>query len=95
VLKKPVSMQTLRLKHFTTGRLKIPSYLIDLSNLQLSPIFKARKAIVGALETNLTLALKYLEKKLKTEFGDDKETIETDNKIDSVTIEVIRTYQSW
>lgn len=78
---------------FYNWKAENPELFDRFEQLQLSPIFKARKTLVGALETNPNLALKYLERKLKTEFGEDKEPIEIENKIDSVTIEVIHTYE--
>lgn len=46
-----------------------PELLDRFDQLKQSPILKARKTIVRALETDPKLAMKFLEKKLKYEFG--------------------------
>jgi len=48
---------------------KNPELLDHFEALQQSPILKARKAVVEGLDGNPEFALKYLERKLKNEFG--------------------------
>lgn len=53
-----------------------PKLFDRFEQLKQAPILKARKSVVNALEKNPTLAMRYLERKLKSEFGnctpDDK-----------------------
>jgi hypothetical protein len=62
-----------------------------LDILRLSPIFKARKSVVGALESDVKVAQWYLERKAKKEFNNKK--IEEGNKpkIDTYVIEHVHT----
>lgn len=46
-----------------------PELLDRFEALKQSPVLKARKAVVEGLEGNPNLALRYLERKLKGEFG--------------------------
>lgn len=46
-----------------------PELLDRFEQLKQSPILKARKTIVKAIEKDPKLAMKFLEKKLKYEFG--------------------------
>lgn len=46
-----------------------PELLDRFEQLQQVPILKARKTLVNALESDPRLAFKYLERKLKDEFG--------------------------
>lgn len=46
-----------------------PELLDRFEQLRQAPILKARKCVVNAIEKNPTLAMRYLEKKLKSEFG--------------------------
>ena len=55
-----------------------PELLDRFEILQQSPVLKARKCVVKEIEHNPTLAMRYLEKKLKTEFPESKES-ELDN----------------
>ncbi len=56
-----------------------PELLDRFEQLKQSPILKARKTVVRALEKNPTIAMRYLEKKLKSEFG-NKEIDTRDSK---------------
>lgn len=55
-----------------------PELFDRFEQLRLAPILKARKCVVNALEKNPTLAMRYLERKLKSEFGNGAH----DDKID-------------
>lgn len=57
---------------------KNPKLLDRFEALQQSPILKARKAIVEGLDDNPEFALRFLERKLKNEFG--LHSPEMDNK---------------
>lgn len=58
-----------------------PELFDRFRQLQLSPILKARMTLVRALETNPNLALKYLERKCKDEFGiQDKNSLGVDKE---------------
>lgn len=46
-----------------------PELLDRFEALKMSPILKARKAVVDALESSPNLALKFLERRMKSEFG--------------------------
>lgn len=46
-----------------------PELLDRFEQLQQAPILKARRTLVNALESDPRLAFKYLERKLKDEFG--------------------------
>jgi hypothetical protein len=46
-----------------------PELLDRFEQLKQSPILKARKTVIKALETDPKIAMKYLEKKKREEFG--------------------------
>jgi hypothetical protein len=48
---------------------KNPDFLEHKEAWKSTPVLKARKAVIDGFDTNPTLALKYLEKKLPEEFG--------------------------
>jgi len=50
-----------------------PELLDRFEQLKLSPILKARKTVIKALEKDPKLAMRYLEKKLKYEFGEKED----------------------
>lgn len=55
--------------------------------LRLSPIFKARRTVIGALESDVKVAQWYLERKAKEEFGLHIQTKNDDNRIDKIIIQ--------
>jgi hypothetical protein len=55
--------------------------------LRLSPIFKARRTVIGALEKDVKVAQWYLERKAKDEFGLNMKSDHEDNKIDKIIIQ--------
>lgn len=55
-----------------------PELFDRFEQLRLAPILKARKCVVNALEKNPTLAMRYLERKLKSEFGNGAPDDKTD-----------------
>ena len=52
---------------------KNPEFLHRKELLKTNPTFKARKSVIDSLESNPELALKYLERKKKKEFGQKHE----------------------
>lgn len=61
-----------------------PELLDRFEQLKQSPILKARKTIVKALENDPKLAMKFLEKKLKYEFGNREEPTNSRDMIDVI-----------
>lgn len=55
-----------------------PELFDHFEQLRQAPILKARKCVVNALEKNPTLAMRYLERKLKSEFGNGTSDDKTD-----------------
>lgn len=55
-----------------------PELFDRFEQLRQAPILKARKCVVNALEKNPTLAMRYLERKLKSEFGNSTSDDKTD-----------------
>lgn len=55
-----------------------PELFDRFEQLRQAPILKARKCVVNALEKNPTLAMRYLERKLKSEFGNGTSDDKTD-----------------
>jgi cupin superfamily acireductone dioxygenase involved in methionine salvage len=59
--------------------------------LRLSPIFKARRTVIGALESDIKVAQWYLERKSKKEFSIKEIEEEKKQKIDKYIIEHVHT----
>lgn len=56
-----------------------PGFLERKEQLKMHPILKARTTLVGALEEDASIALKYLERKKKDEFSPRRENDITTN----------------
>lgn len=59
--------------------------------LRLSPIFKARRTVLGALEKDVKVAQWYLERKAKDEFGLNSKSPNDEKRIDKIIIKHVGT----
>lgn len=69
-----------------------PELFDRFGQLQLTPILKARRCLLGALETNPTLAMRYLERKLPDEFGDKAKPLE--EPISKVVVQIVKSKEN-
>jgi hypothetical protein len=70
-----------------------PELLDRFEQLKLSPILKARKTVIKALEKDPKLAMRYLEKKLKYEFGDKEDPEIAKKKFKSAIDEMLEIFE--
>ena len=63
-----------------------------LDILRLSPIFKARRTVIGALESDIKVAQWYLERKVKKEFSIKEIEEKKKQTINTYVIEHVHTF---